>query len=111
MAETLSTDRYDYTLVDRTVEFLVTRDPALFPFARRFDERRMASFVRDLREALADVVDTGSARKTAATGFLASTRRLRGVVDEWEAAGGDWPPGADPAAPVTALGSFGPDGL
>ena len=98
---------YDHRLAERVILYLQTRDPALFPFTARFDEARRRAFIRDLREALADLQDSGSARKTAAAGFIMSDRRLHEVVQEWAEAGGDWPAGADPRTPVTALGSVG----
>jgi hypothetical protein len=96
---------YDDLLVDRVVEYLQTLDPRLFPFAARFDEHQRRAFVRDLREGLGEVNDSGSARKTSATGFIASDQRLREVIAEWAAAGGGWPEGSFPADPDTALGS------
>jgi hypothetical protein len=97
-------NRYSDWLVDRAVEYLQTRDPAIFPFTAGFDEHREMAFVRDLRESLADVTDSGSARKTAATGFMTTDRELRRVVEEWAAAGGDWPEGSYPEEAVTGLG-------
>lgn len=105
MAQIHPPSRYNDLLVDRVVEYLQTLDPRLFPFAARFDEQRRRAFVRDLREGLGEVNDTGSARKTSATGFIASDQRLRDVIAEWEAAGGGWPEGSFPADAVTALGS------
>lgn len=98
-------NRYSDWLVERVVEYLQTRNPAIFPFAAAFDEHRQKAFVRDLREGLGNVNDSGSARKTSATGFVASDRELRRVVEEWAQAGGDWPAGSYPEAAVTALGS------
>lgn len=105
MAQIEPPERYNDKLVDRVVEYLQTRDPRLFPFAAAFDEHQQRAFVRDLREGLGDVNDSGSARKTSATGFIATDRRLRQVIAEWQAAGGAWPEGSFPADPVTALGS------
>jgi hypothetical protein len=96
---------YDHRLAERVIVYLQTRDPQLFPFAARFDAERRKAFVRDLREALSDLQDSGSARKTSASGFIMKDRRLHDVVREWAAANGDWPIGADPRNPVTALGS------
>jgi hypothetical protein len=96
---------YDHHLAERIVLYLQTRDPALFPFTVRFDEARRRAFVHDLREALAALTDSGSARKTAAAGFIMQDRRLHDVVAEWAAAGGGWPPGSNPRVPVTALGA------
>ena len=96
---------YDHRLAERVVEYLQTRDPVLFPFARRFDAEQRRAFVRDLREALSDLTDSGSARKTSATGFIMRDTRLHQVVQEWGAAGGGWPRGADPRVAVTSLGA------
>ena len=96
---------YDHLLAERVVAYLQTRDPRLFPFTARFDEERQRAFIRDLREGLAEITDSGSARKTSATGFLMSDQRLEQIVREWAAAGGGWPRGADPRNPVTALGA------
>jgi hypothetical protein len=95
---------YDQRLADRVVVYLQTRDTALFPFTRAFDEERQRAFVRDLREALADLQDSGSARKTSASGFIMRDRRLHEVIEEWAAAGGEWPRGSDARNPSTALG-------
>ena len=54
------------------------------------------------------MTDSGSARKTSATGFITSDKILRRVVDEWGAADGGWPEGSFPQDPVTALGSSSP---
>jgi len=96
---------YDHRLAERVVVYLQTRDPALFPFTARFDTARRRAFVHDLREALGDLTDSGSARKTAASGFIMKDRRLHEVVREWAAANGGWPRGADPRVPVTSLGA------
>lgn len=105
MAQIEPGNPYNDPLVDRVVGYLQTLDPRFFPFAARFDDHQRRAFVRDLREALGEVNDTGSARKTSATGFIASTERLREVIAEWAEARGGWPEGAFPADPVTALGS------
>jgi hypothetical protein len=99
---------YDHRLAERVVVYLQTRDPHIFPFTARFDAARRRAFVRDLREALSDLTDSGSARKTAAAGFIMKDRRLHEVVREWAAANGGWPSGADPRNPVTALGAVSP---
>ena len=57
---------YHDWLVDRVVEYLQTGDARLFPFTAGFDEHQRAAFARDLREGLAEVIDTGSARKSSA---------------------------------------------
>src|SRR5438045_9007603 len=100
---------YHERLVDRVVEYLQTRDSRLFPFTAGFDERRQAAFAHDLREGLGEVTDSGSARKTSATGFIASDQALRRVIAEWQAANGGWPPGSYPDEPVTALGASSPE--
>jgi hypothetical protein len=100
---------YDHRLAERVVTYLQTRDPALFPFTARFDAARRRAFVRDLREALADLTDSGSARKTAAAGYIMKDHRLHDVVREWAAANGGWPRGADPRTAVTALGASFPE--
>jgi hypothetical protein len=99
---------YDHRLAERVIVYLQTRDPALFPFTARFDAARRRSFVNDLREALADLTDSGSARKTSASGFIMKDRRLHDVVREWAAANGGWPRGADPRVAVTSLGAVTP---
>ncbi|MGH2614024.1 MAG: hypothetical protein ACRDJC_02195 [Thermomicrobiales bacterium] len=105
MAQIYPEERYDDRLMDRVVRYLQTRDPRLFPFSAAFDEHRQAAFVRDLREALGEITDSGSARKSAATGFVTSDQALRRVVTEWQAANGDWPAGSFPQDAVTSLGS------
>lgn len=94
---------YSHRLVERVIEYLQTRDVTLFPFTAGFDAAREKAFVRDLRDGLGDIVDSGSARKTSATGYIMSDRRLEEIVQEWAAAGGDWPLGANPAALDSAL--------
>jgi hypothetical protein len=96
-------------LVDRVVEYLQTRNSHLFPFTAAFDADQQAAFVRDLREGLSGITIGGSARKTSATGYVASDRALRRVLAEWSAADGGWPDGSFPEVPVTALGSSTPD--
>jgi hypothetical protein len=96
---------YNDLLMDRVVEYLQTRDPRLFPFTAGFDDHQRAAFIRDLREGLGEINDSGSARKTSATGFIASDQNLRRIILEWEAAAGNWPEGSFPQDPNTALGS------
>jgi hypothetical protein len=98
-------NRYSDWLVERVVDFLQTRNPAIFPFTAAFDEQREKAFIRDLREGLGNVNDSGSARKSSATGFVATDRDLRRVIEEWAAAGGGWPDGSNPEEAVTGLGS------
>ena len=108
MAQINPEERYNDLLMDRVVRYLQTRDARLFPFAAGFDEHQQAAFVRDLREGLSMITDSGSARKSAATGFTTTDQSLRRVVEEWSAAGGGWPEGSFPQDPVTALGSSAP---
>ena len=100
---------YDHDLVRRTIDFLQTRDADLFPFTARFDEDRAKAFVRDLQDALADLTDSGSARKTSAAGFMMRDRRLHEVVSEWAVADGDWPRGSNPQNAYTSLATVEPD--
>lgn len=109
MAQIDPEPNYHHNLMERVVAFLQTGDHRLFPFTRRFDAARMRAFRRDLQEGLAEITDSGSARKTAATGFLMSDARLRDIVYEWAEAAGSWPRGAEPTSRTTALGALGPD--
>jgi hypothetical protein len=83
VAQLHSQSAYDHTLVERVVRFLQTKDPAIFPFTEGLsaDERRI--FMRELRDGLADLQDSGSARKTSAAGFIMRDSHLRAVVDSW----------------------------
>ena len=105
MAQIYPGEPYNDLLMDRVVRYLQTRDPRFFPFAANFDKRQQAAFVRDLQEGLSSITDSGSARKSSATGFTTSDETLRRVVEEWAAAGGGWPEGSFPQDPATALGS------
>lgn len=96
---------FNMQMVDRVVEYLQTGNPRLFPFTARFNAHQRRAFKRDLREGLGDLVDSGSARKTSATGHIMNDRRLREIIDEWARANGGWPLGSDPTTPTTALGS------
>ena len=109
MAQIEPSPAYDHRLAELVVAYLQTGDERLFPFAARFDDARRRAFVRDLREGLSDLTDTGSARKTSAAGFMLSDRRLHEIVREWAAANGGWPRGADPRNPDTALGAISAD--
>jgi hypothetical protein len=100
---------YDHTLAERVITYLHTRDARLFPFTANFNDAQRRSFISDLREGLAELTDSGSARKTSASGFIMSDRRLHEIVAEWRAAAGGWPRGADPSVPDTALGPFQED--
>jgi hypothetical protein len=99
---------YDQDLADLVIAFLQTRDPQLFPFVTDFDSSKMNAFIHDLREGLADLTDSGSARKTSASGFMMRDRRLHEIVNEWAAADGDWPRGTNAGNPTSALGSVRP---
>ena len=105
MAQIDPDPNYDHRLAERVVVYLQTKDPRLFPFTARFDAERRRAFIRDLREGLAEITDSGSKRATSATGFVMNDSRLHEIVREWAAANGGWPRGADPRNPVTALGS------
>jgi hypothetical protein len=96
---------YDHRLAERVVVYLQTNDARLFPFTARFSAEQRRAFARDLREGLAEITDSGSARKTSATGFIMNDRRLRQIVEEWAAARGGWPRGTDPRNATTALGA------
>src|SRR5215213_5751462 len=99
---------YDHKLAERIVVYLETREPSLFPFTAKFDDARRKAFIRDLREALADLQDSGSARKTSASGFIMRDRRLHEVIEEWAAANGGWHAGSDPRDPDSSVGPNGP---
>lgn len=109
MAQIDPEPNYDHRLAERAVVYLQTKDARLFPFAARFDADRRRAFVRDLRDGLGEITDSGSARKTSATGFLMNDQRLHDVVREWAAAGGGWPRGSDPRDPTTSLGPVAVD--
>ncbi len=99
---------YDHDIVRRAVYFLQTRSPELFPFTANFDDEQMAAFVKDLRIAIADLTDSGSARKTSASGFIMSDKRLHEVIEEWASADGNWPAGTNPTNAYTNLTSTRP---
>ncbi len=104
MAQISPDPLYDHDLAHRAIEFLHTGNRRLFPFTERMDGVRLEAFKRDLRDGLAEVLDSGSARKTSATGFITTGGyRLREIVHEWRQAGGGWPAGADPDALDTVL--------
>ena len=91
---------YDHRLVEWVTLYLQTRDSRIFPFTERFDEARQAAFVHDLRVALSELQDSGSARKTSATGFIMNDSTLHGIVRAWAAAGGGWPDTSSPTSPI-----------
>ena len=103
MAQINPEPSYDHLMIDRVVAYLQTKDPRLFPFTARFDDEQRRAFIRDLRDGLAELTDSGSARKTSATGYIVSDSRLAEIIREWAAAGGGWPRGSDPRDPTTAL--------
>ncbi len=109
MAQVNPDPTYDHELVERVIAYLQLRDPRLFPFTARFDEQQHRAFVRDLREGLSDLSDGGRKRATSATGFVTRDKRLHEIVQEWAAARGGWPRGADPRNPMTALGAISDD--
>ncbi|CAN5513868.1 hypothetical protein BH23CHL4_BH23CHL4_01850 [soil metagenome] len=90
---------YDHRLAEWATSYLQTKDPAFFPFATHFDADQRRAFVHALRVGLADLQDSGSARKSSATGFIMNDSLLHDVVREWAAAGGNWPPSSDPQNP------------
>lgn len=104
MAQIDPVPNYDHRLAQWATLYLQTRDTALFPFARHFDEEQQQAFVYSLRVGLAELQDSGSARKTAATGFIMSDSLLHQLVREWAAANGNWPPSADPRNPDGLIG-------
>ena len=103
MAQLTPRPAYNQLLIERVVGYLQTQDPRLFPFTARFDDEQRRAFMRDLREGLANLTDSGSARKTSATGYIMDDFRLKEIVEEWAAAGGGWPRGSNPHDPDTAL--------
>lgn len=106
MAQITPEPLYDHDLAHRAIEFLHTSNRRLFPFTEKMDARQLAAFKRDLREGLGEALDSGSARKTSATGYMTGARRLNEIVQEWRAAGGSWPPGSDPDAIYTELAAL-----
>jgi hypothetical protein len=91
--------RYDHRLAQWATYYLQTQDPKYFPFAKHFDEERKRAFMHGLRVGLADLQDSGSARKTSATGFVMDDSLLHEIVQEWAAAGGGWPESAEAENP------------
>lgn len=96
MAQFDPVPNYDHRLQERVIQYLQTRDWRLFTFSEGFDETKRKAFARDLREGLADLTDSGSARKSSATGFLMRDQLLKEIVVGWAAANGGWPAWADP---------------
>lgn len=106
MAQITPPRSYHHEVTKRVIDFLQTRDRRIFPFTTNMDQERFEAFRRDLREGLGEVFDSGSARKTSATGKIVSDRRMLEIIEEWRAAGGSWPAGADPDAIDTALAAL-----
>ena len=88
MAQITPPRSYHQELTKRVIDFLQTGDPRLFPFVQHMDNIRLAAFKRDLREGLGEVLDSGSARKTSATGRIVSDRR-RSIL-KYEETLADW---------------------
>jgi hypothetical protein len=93
------TPTYDHRLAEWVTLYLQTRDSRIFPFTERFDDAQRRAFVHDLRVGLAELQDSGSARKTSATGFIMDDSLLHEIVQEWVTANGGWPVSADPENP------------
>jgi len=91
---------YDHRLVEWVTLYLQTGDERIFPFTQHFDDERRAAFKRDLRIALSELQDSGSARKTSAVGFIIDDSTLHNIVRAWAAAGGGWPLTSDPNNPI-----------
>lgn len=106
MAQIDPEPNYDHRLQERVIQYLQTKDWRLFPFSERFDETQRAAFARELREGLADLTDSGSARKTSATGFLMRDTLLKEIVVGWAEAKGGWPAWTNPTAPDGPIGSL-----
>jgi hypothetical protein len=79
---------YDHRLVERVVRYLETKDASLFPFTAGYGHEQRMAFMRDLRRGLAALQDSGSARKTAAVGFIMSDDELQEIIETWRATGG-----------------------
>ena len=103
MAQFSPNPNYDQRLPDRVIAYLQTRDWRLFPFTEHFTPEQQQAFVQDLRAGLADLTDSGSARKTAAVGFIMRDQSLKRIVLEWAAADGGWPSGVSPENPDSHL--------
>ena len=84
MAQLNSRVAFNYYLTERVVRYLQTKDPAIFPFTAKMTAEQRRTFQRDLRDGLAELQDSGSARKTSAVGFIMSDDHLRDVVESWE---------------------------
>lgn len=99
MAQIGPEPNYSHRLAEWATLYLQTRDSRVFPFTSGFTAEQQTAFVRDLREGLSDLQDSGSARKSSAVGFVMSDTLLHEVVASWAAADGDWPASHDPSNP------------
>lgn len=99
MAQINPEPNYDHRLAEWATLYLQTRDSSLFPFTEHFDSEQQRAFMNDLRIGLADLQDSGSARKTAAVGHIIDDTLLYELVREWHQADGGWPASADPENP------------
>ena len=84
MAQMESRVAFNYYLVERVIRYLQTKDVAIFPFTANLTPEQRRAFQRDLRDGLAELQDSGSARKTSAVGYIMSDDHLRDVIDAWE---------------------------
>ena len=90
MAQLYARPDYDHRLVERVVQYLETKDASLFPFTVNYGPEQRMAFMKDLRRGLAALQDSGSARKTSATGFIMSDDELQDIIESWRATGGGW---------------------
>ena len=84
MAQLQSKVAYNYYLVERVIRYLQTKETAIFPFTAAMTPEQRRAFQRDLRDGLAELQDSGSARKTSAVGNIMSDSHLREVIEKWE---------------------------
>lgn len=84
MAQLYAPPDYNHSLVERVVRYLETKETALFPFTATFTWDEKMAFMKDLRRALGSLTDSGSARKTAAVGFIMSDDELEEVIGSWQ---------------------------
>ena len=104
MAQIDPEPNYDHRLAQWATLYLQTKDSSLFPFTRDFDAQQQQAFMYSLRVGLAELQDSGSARKSSATGFIMSDSLLFQIVQEWSHAHGNWPASADPSNPDGLIG-------
>lgn len=83
MAQLYARPDYDHEMVERVIRYLETKDSSLFPFTADFTWEERMAFMRELRIALASLTDSGSARKTAASGFIMSDDEIEEVIEAW----------------------------